>query len=60
MYLFYRVNCLVLRYDNKDKEVMMYLIIWIIIVLVVVWIGFLLIGYGVFVGSIENVVGLGI
>src|SRR5690606_1335573 len=60
MHLFHRVNRLVLRHDNKDKEAMMHLIIRAIIALAVVWTGLLLPGYGVLVGSTENAAGLGI
>jgi hypothetical protein len=42
------------------KEVMMRLIIRTIIALAIVWIGLLLTGYGVLVGSTENAAGLGI
>jgi len=42
------------------KEVMMRLIIRTIIALAILWIGLLLTGYGVLVGSTENAAGLGI
>jgi len=60
MHLFEQVYCLHLLYENKDKEAMMRVIIRTIIVLVVIWIGLLLTGYGVLVGSTENAAGLGI
>ena len=42
------------------KEVTMRVIIRTIIVLAILWIGLLLTGYGVLVGSTENAAGLGI
>jgi hypothetical protein len=42
------------------KEEMMRLIIRTIVALAIVWIGLLLTGYGVLVGSTENAAGLGI
>jgi len=60
MHLFHRVNRLRLAHDNKDKEAMMKFIIRTIIVLAILWIGLLLTGYGVLVGSNENAAGLGI
>jgi hypothetical protein len=49
-----------LKHDNNKKEAMMHLIIRTIIALAIVWIGLLLTGYGVLVGSTENAAGLGI
>ena len=42
------------------KEVTMRVIIRTVIVLAILWIGLLLTGYGVLVGSTENAAGLGI
>jgi len=60
MHLFHYVNRLRLLNDNNDKEALMRLIIRTIVVLAIIWIGLLLTGYGVLVGSTENAAGLGI
>jgi len=45
---------------TKKKEATMRLLIRTVIVLAIVWIGLLLSGYGVLMGSKENAAGLGI
>jgi len=45
---------------TKKKEATMRLLIRTVIVLAIVWIGMLLSGYGVLMGSKENAAGLGI
>jgi len=45
---------------TKKKEATMRLLIRTVIILAIVWIGLLLSGYGVLMGSKENAAGLGI
>jgi hypothetical protein len=60
MYLFPASNALRLLHENNEKEAMMRLIIRAVIAVAILWIGLLLTGYGVLVGSTENAAGLGI
>jgi len=61
MYLFHIANRVGLEAGRTIiKEAMMRLIIRTVVILALIWIGLLLSGYGILIGSHENAAGLGI